>query len=195
MTHFQRQSIREIKGARGKLKRAFLQFTPAKWHTIQWPARSYTQAVSIFLLIFLFQLSELNTVLLQAVFGVPSRHHLTFLRLTLLCLIAAPSVRQYYTYVLDNRTSKRLGTQSWLCIAILATELLICIKFGIYFLSRMTVVLVLFWVIAMVVFTIACVGLIMAYTPSCSPGQSKPKRKRKRRKRRVYAVEDHNKSD
>ncbi len=200
VTHFQRQSMKEIKGTRGKLKRAFLQLAPARFHAIRWPAGNYRQAISIFLLILLFQLFEMNTALLQDIFDLPPRHFLTFLRLLLLGLVAAPSVHQYYTYVLDTKLSKRLGTQSWLCIAILATETLICMKFGLRLFPRLTVALMFIWCVGVALVTLACVGLITTYTPwgrGHPADQDRPlgPKRKKRRKRRVYAAEECDKSN
>lgn len=196
MTHFQRQSMKEIKGTRGKLKRAFLQLAPAKFHTIQWLANDYRQAASIFVLIVLFQLFELNTVFLREVLTLPPHHYLSHMRLLLLCLVAPPSIRQYYTYVLDNKLAQRLGTQAWLCIAILAAELLICTKFGLRNFPKWTTVLVLGWSAIALVFSLACVGLITTHAPKPPPSEEPSKQKRKkRRKRRVYTIEEPSKSD
>ncbi len=201
VTHFPRQSMKEIAGTRGKLKRAFLQFAPTKFHTIRWPAGDYRQAISIFFLLLLFHVFEVNTVFLQDIFKLPPRHFLVLLRLVLLCLVAPPSVRQYYTYVLDNRLSKRLGTQSWLCIAILATELLICIKFGHRVYPKWLVFLVLLWCVVVLVFSLVSVGLITTDTPwraaadELGPDGTSRQKRKKRRKRRVYTVEEANKSD
>ena len=115
---FHWESIKHIKGTRGKLKRAVLQFTPEEWSTTLWMDHGspYMRTLAIFVLILLFQISELNTFLLKHILYVPTSNYLVSLRLALMCLIhvAAPSLRQYYVYVTD-KTCTRLGTQAWMC--------------------------------------------------------------------------------
>lgn len=78
---------------------------------------------------FSLQIVELNTFFLKHIFRIPNPHPLNLCRLILISVISAPTIRQYYIFVTDNR-SKRLGTQCWVFIAITTVELLICIKFG-----------------------------------------------------------------
>jgi len=128
---FHWESIKDIKGTRGKLKRAILQFTPHEWSRIRWldPSSAYMRILAIFMLILFFQITELNTFLLKHVFRIPTHHYLNSARLLLIMLIGAPSVRQYYMYVTDS-TCKRLGTQAWVYFGIMITELLVSVRFG-----------------------------------------------------------------
>lgn len=158
---FHWESIKNIKGTKGKLKRAILQFTPQDWAQIRWldPTSTYMRILAMFVLVLLFQITELNTFLLKHVFRVPTSHYLNTTRLLLVMLIAAPSVRQYYVYVTDN-TCKRLGTQAWVYFAVMITELLISVRFGADFLPRPALLFVLCWLGLTAVFSALMVLLI-----------------------------------
>ena len=159
---FHWESIKDIKGTRGKIKRAVLQFAPEKWSETRWMAHSspYMRTLAIFVLILLFQISELNTFLLKHILYVPTSHWLVSLRLALMCLIAAPSLRQYYVYVTD-RTCTRLGTQAWVYFAIMVTELLFSVKFGMRILPRPAVVYVICWLILILIVSICAVMMLI----------------------------------
>ena len=162
--HFQWESIKHIKGAKGKLKRAVLQFTPQTWSKTRWmePGSPYVRIVAIFMLILLFQVGELNTFLLKHILYVPTSHYLVSLRLALMCLIAAPSLRQYFVYVTD-RTCTRLGTQAWMCFAIMVAELLFSIKFGMRILPKPAVLYVACW-LALIMLISMCVVVMLIRT-------------------------------
>lgn len=164
MKHFQWESIKHIKGTRGKLKRAMLQFTPQAWSKTRWmdPSSPYVRTLAIFILILLFQVSELNTFLLKHILYVPTSHYLVSLRLALMCLIAAPSLRQYFVYVTD-RTCTRLGTQAWMCFAIMVSELLFSIKFGMRILPKPAFLYLFCW-LAMIMLVSICVVMILIWT-------------------------------
>lgn len=161
---FHWESIKDIKGARGKLKRAVLQFTPQEWSKTHWMSYSspYMRTLAIFVLILLFQISELNTFLLKHILYVPTSHYLVSLRLALMCLIAAPSLRQYYVYVTD-RTCMRLGTQAWVYFAIMVTELLFSVKFGMRILPRPAFLYVIGWLV-LILLVSACAVLMLIRT-------------------------------
>ena len=158
---FHWESIKDIKGTKGKLKRAVLQFTPQDWSKIRWldPTSTYMRILAIFFLILVFQVTELNTFLLKHIFFVPTSHYLILVRLLLITLIAFPSVRQYYVYVTD-RTCKRVGTQAWVYCGIMVTELLISIKFGAPMLSSPALVFILGWLGVNAIFSIFMVLMI-----------------------------------
>ena len=161
---FHWESIKDIKGARGKLKRAVLQFTPQEWSKTHWMDHSspYMRTLAIFVLILLFQISELNTFLLKHILYVPTSHYLVSLRLALMCLIAAPSLRQYYVYVTD-RTCTRLGTQAWVYFAIMVAELLFSVKFGMRILPRPALLYVIGWLI-LTLFVSVCAVMMLIRT-------------------------------
>lgn len=152
------QSIKNIKGTKGKLKRAVLQFTPQDWSKIRWldPSSTQMRTLAIFVLVLLFQITELNTFLLKHVFLIPTNHSLTYGRLVVILLIAAPSVRQYYVYATD-KTCKRLGTQAWVYAAIMITELLISIRF---LMPRPALLTLISWLVVVALLSILLVFLI-----------------------------------
>ncbi|KAK4467883.1 hypothetical protein MN116_008495 [Schistosoma mekongi] len=131
MRDYKWDSIRNIPSARGKLKRAFLQFTPRSWIQTRWlhPDSSILRSVLLSQLILVWQLAELNSFFLKHIFIVKPSHILTSLRLLLITFISAPAIRQYYLYVIDPHI-KRVGSQLWLFIAIVLTESLVCLKLG-----------------------------------------------------------------
>ena len=155
------ESIKNIKGTKGKLKRAILQFTPQTWSSNRWldPNSTYMRILAIFMLILIFQITELNTFLLKHIFDFPTDHYFTSGRLLLIMLIGAPSVRQYYVYVTDN-TCQRLGTQAWVYLGVMVTELLISIRFGASILPRPALMFMLGWLGLTGLFSIIMVLLI-----------------------------------
>lgn len=162
---FHWESIKHIKGTRNKLKRAVLQFTPQEWGKIRWldPSCTYMRTLAIFLLLLLFQVSELNTFLLKHVLYVPTDHYLVTLRLAVIGLTASPSLRQYYVYITD-KSCKRLGTQAWMFLSIMVTEFLISIKFGMRMLPRPTVMYIIAWLGLTALFSVVIVLLITKTT-------------------------------
>ena len=159
---FHWESIKEIKGAKGKLKRAVLQFTPQSWSKIRWldPRCTYMRTLAIFALVLMCLISELNTFLLKHILHIPTNHYLVSLRLALICLTASPSIRQYYVYITD-KTCKRLGTQAWVYFAIMVSELLISIKFGMKMLPRPALLSIVAW---LSVIALASVGIVVLLT-------------------------------
>ncbi len=155
------ESIKDIQGTKGKLKRAVLQFTPQEWSQIRWmdPSSTYMRILALFVLIFFFQITELNTFLLKKIFLVPTDHFLILARLLLVMLIASPAVRQYYLYVTD-KTCKRLGTQAWVYCSLMITELLVSIKFGSNILPRPAILFLFGWLSVTALFSVFMVLLI-----------------------------------
>lgn len=124
------QSVLDISSPIGKLKRVLLQFTPSSWTKVNWdPTASFKRFVSIYLLVIVILIMELNTFFLKHIFFVPTNNILVLTRLGFWILVGAPALRQFYIYVTDS-TCKRLGTQCWVATAIILTELIICIKHG-----------------------------------------------------------------
>lgn len=162
---FHWESIKHIKGTKNKLKRAVLQFTPQEWGKIRWldPSCTYMRTLAIFLLLLLFQISELNTFLLKHVLHVPTDHYLVTLRLAVIGLTGSPSLRQYYVYITD-KSCKRLGTQAWLFLSIMVTELLLSIKFGMRMLPRPTVLYIVAWLGLTALVSVVIVFLITKTT-------------------------------
>ena len=159
---FHWQSIKDIKGTKGKLKRAVLQFTPEDWSKVRWldPSSPRMRVLAIFALVLSFQVMELNTFLLKHIFLIPTNHLLTLGRLILITVVAAPTVRQYYLYVTD-KTCKRIGTQAWVYAAIVITELLISIRFGAPKVPRPALLKVASWLVIMAFLSLFAVLLII----------------------------------
>ncbi|KAL8619278.1 hypothetical protein ACOMHN_056922 [Nucella lapillus] len=118
------------------------------WISVQWwhPHSTFSRVLACWVMIVFWQLSELNTFFLKHIFYVPPSHVLNLLRLLLICVISAPTIRQYYVYVTDPRC-KRLGTQCWVFVAITLIETIISIKFGTQMFKETVITNVLIWLI------------------------------------------------
>ena len=162
---FHWQSIKDIKGTKGKLKRAVLQFTPEDWSKVRWldPTSPKMRIMAIFALVLLFQVVELNTFLLKHIFLIPTHHFLTGSRLVLITTVAAPTMRQYYLFVTD-RTCRRIGTQAWVYVALAVTEMLISIRFGAPKLPCPALLMVVTWLVIVALLSLLVV-LLMIKTP------------------------------
>ena len=159
--NFYWQSIRDIKGTEGKLKRNIIPFSLQDWSKDWWLDHSSTQMriLAIFVLILLFLITELNGFLLKQIFFIPTDHFLTIGRLFFVFLIAVPAVHQYYLYTTD-KTYKRLGTQCWIYVAIIIMELLISIRFGAPILPSPALSAVVAWVVVVALLSFVTVFLI-----------------------------------
>lgn len=144
--------FRNIQSTSQKIRRAILQFTPESWTPIHWldPNCTYGRYLAVTQLIIGWQLTELNTFFLKHIFEAPPAHPLNTGRIALLGVIVAPSVRQYYTYVSDTRC-KRVGTQCWVFVAIMLTESLICIKFGLALFAQAQIWNIIYWLLIQVI--------------------------------------------
>ena len=140
------ESIKDIRGTRGKIGRAVLQFTPENWTHERWmdPSNGFMRLIAVFILIFSIQMIDLNAFLLKRVLGLPVGHPLNIIRLAVIGTIGAPSMRQYYSFVTD-RTCKRLGTQAWVFYAIMIVELLVSIKYGTHVMPKPAIPVIMCW--------------------------------------------------
>lgn len=95
MREYQWAGIRDIPTASGKLKRAFLQFTPESWTCVRWmdPKCTYMRFLAVCQLVIFWQVTELNTFFLKHIFEMPPSHPIVIVRLILVGLFTAPSVR------------------------------------------------------------------------------------------------------
>ncbi|XP_050407373.1 phosphatidylserine synthase 1 [Patella vulgata] len=158
MRNYHWESIKDIHSATGKLRRAVLQFTPVSWTHVRWldPNSTKMRIIAVWMLIVFFQLVELNTFFLKHVFMVPPPHMLNAIRLVLICLISAPSIRQYYVYVTDTQC-KRVGTQCWIFCAITLTETCVCIKFGLELFKQTEYTYVIYWIVTQMIGSFICI--------------------------------------
>ncbi|XP_066138807.1 phosphatidylserine synthase [Euwallacea fornicatus] len=158
MREYKWESIKHIHSTTGKIKRAFLQFTPESWTSVRWldPKCSYMRIFAFCELVLFWQVSELNTFFLKHVFDMPTSHYLVSARLILIGVIVAPSVRQFYSYVTDT-TCKRVGTQCWVYGCIMVTESLICVKHGRELFKQTHPINIIIWLVVQFVVSVICV--------------------------------------
>lgn len=158
------ESIKDIQSTTGKLRRAILQFTPESWTRVHWTDSNstYKRFFAIYIMGVVWQIVELNTFFLKHIFRVPNPHPLNLYRLILISIISAPTIRQYYIYITDNR-SKRLGTQCWVFIALTLVESLICIKFGAELFAKTELRNVALWLLFQLAFSflLVCSMILM----------------------------------
>lgn len=158
MRSYKWESIKDIQTTTGKIRRAALQFTPASWTHVRWmdPNCTYMRFLAVTELVIFWQVTELNTFFLKHIFEVPPDHPLSVARLMLIGIIVAPTLRQYYSYVTDTRC-RRVGTQCWVFGAIMLTEAIICVKFGLELFAQTQIKNILVWVVVQFVLSVLCV--------------------------------------
>lgn len=161
MREYKWESIKNIHTASGKFKRAVLQFTPESWTHVRWldPNSSYMRVIAIIQFMVIWQMVELNTFFIKHIFPMPAEHPICVIRILLSGLISAPTIRQYYTYVTDP-CCKRIGTQLWVFIMILFSELILVIKFGMELFSHTQISKMLLWLCLNVV--VSFVGVFVS---------------------------------
>lgn len=155
MREYKWASIRDISSTTGKIKRAVLQFTPESWTHVRWldPKSTYMRFAAVCQLVIFWQVTELNTFFLKHIFEMPPDHPIVIVRLILVGLFVAPSVRQYYIYVTDTRC-KRVGTQCWVYGAIMVSEAILCIKNGKELFERTQATNIILWLIIQIIVSV-----------------------------------------
>lgn len=145
----------DISSTSGKIKRAVLQFTPGSWSSVRWldPQSTYMRFWGVCQLVIFWQVTELNTFFLKHIFEMPPSHPLVAIRLVLVGLFVAPSVRQYYMYITDSRC-KRVGTQCWVYGAIMVSEAILCIKNGKGLFERTQAINIIGWLLIQMLLSI-----------------------------------------
>lgn len=114
----------------GKIKRCAAQFTPYKWNSYDWKATtSLKRWITVWGVLGIFLMAELNYFYLKIIVWLPPPHYLLLVRVMLFVVIGAVSFDELYQYLTD-KNCKRLGQQAWITIVLIATEFLICLKFG-----------------------------------------------------------------
>jgi phosphatidylserine synthase 1 len=161
MREYKWESIKNIHGASGKFKRALLQFTPESWSHVRWldPQSSYMRLIGVTKLMILWQTVELNTFFIKHIFPMPAEHPICVFRILLIGLVAAPSTRQYYTYITDPQC-KRVGTQCWVFIMITFSELILVGKFGLELFSHTQISKIGLWLSLNVI--VSCLGVFIS---------------------------------
>lgn len=165
MRSYKWESIKDIQTTTGKIRRAALQFTPASWTHVRWmdPNCTYMRFLAVTELVIFWQVTELNTFFLKHIFEVPPDHPISVARLMLIGIIVAPTLRQYYSYVTDTRC-KRVGTQCWVFGAIMLTEAMICMKFGLELFAQTQIKNILLWLLVQFVLSVLCVYGCVLYS-------------------------------
>ncbi|XP_067001534.2 phosphatidylserine synthase isoform X1 [Anabrus simplex] len=158
MREYKWVSIRDIHSTSGKIKRAVLQFTPGSWTHVRWldPTCTYMRFFALCQMVIFWQVSELNTFFLKHIFEMPPSHPIVVVRLILIGVFVAPSVRQYYSYVTDTQC-KRVGTQCWVYGAIMVTEAILCIKNGKELFEQTQAINIILWLLLQLLLSILCV--------------------------------------
>lgn len=164
MRNYHWESIKDIHSTTGKIRRAVLQFTPETFTHVRWldPHCTYMRFVAVTMLIFVWQLAELNTFFLKHILEIPPPHSLNWIRLLLISVVSAPTIRQFYVFVTDARC-KRVGTQCWVFCAITFTEAIICLKFGRELFQQTEILYVISWGVIQMLSSVLCVYLCAVY--------------------------------
>jgi phosphatidylserine synthase 2 len=105
-------------------------FRPYSWIEFTWnPLSSLERWVAVLGIVFMFLLTELNTFYLKFVLWWTPEHWINGLRLFFMLLWGSVCLRETFQ-LLDDPNCNKLGRQSWVLAAIIATEFLVCLKFG-----------------------------------------------------------------
>ncbi|KAH9279689.1 Phosphatidylserine synthase 1 [Echinococcus granulosus] len=161
---YQWESIRDIPSKRGKLKRAVLQFTPVSWTPTHWLDRnsSFKRVIQLSVLIFFWQMAELNIFWLKHVFIVRPSHFLTQLRIIITTLSSAPAIRQFYHYVTDDQVT-RVGSQMWIFTATMIIETLVAYKLGSEVFEKAILRYIIYWLVWLVVSSFLTVWVCLLF--------------------------------
>ncbi|EDV19234.1 uncharacterized protein TRIADDRAFT_33936 [Trichoplax adhaerens] len=154
MASYHWESVKDIHTTSGKIRRVIMQFGPESFQPVRWfePTSTVMRIMYVWQLLFVWQISELNTFLLKHILMVPIYNMLNTYRLLLIGAIVSPSIKQYYVYTTDAR-SRSLGTQCWIFLAITLIEFLICLKFAPELFAKADVIKIGLWVIFQVALT------------------------------------------
>lgn len=169
MRTYKWECIKDIDSISGKLRRAVLQFTPASVNKMSWldPSSGYVRILAVTELVIFWQITELNTFFLKHIFEIPPEHPLSLARLALVSIIVAPTVRQFYSYVTNTRV-KRVGTQCWVFGAIMMTEALVCIKFGLKLFEATKIFNIVCWLAIQLALSCVCVYFCIKWQIHCN---------------------------
>merc|ERR1719402_656128 len=114
-------------------------------------------AVTLFMMI--WQVVELNTFFIKHIWPMPAEHPICVARILFTGLMAAPSTRQFYTYITDPQC-KRVGTQCWVFIMITLSELILVGKFGLELFSHTQISKIGLWLSLNVI--VSCLGVFIS---------------------------------
>jgi hypothetical protein len=131
MMDYHWKGVHEYPTYSAKARRVLMQFAaPESWVKVRWPkADSLKRFFGIHALIVAISLEELNAFFLKQLLWLPPSNYLNLVRLLFWFLFSLPCLRQFYLYMADP-TVQSIGRQAFLCVVIIATEVLIIIKMG-----------------------------------------------------------------
>ncbi|KAK3703282.1 hypothetical protein QZH41_019309 [Actinostola sp. cb2023] len=127
---FHWRGLYNIPTYKGKLKRVAEQFTPYSWTPYDWGAtHSLKGWLAVCGIATVFLTAELTMFYMKFILWLKPPHALNFIRVILLMFCGCLAFNETYEYMHD-KNCKRFGQQAWVIAAIIATEVLICLKFG-----------------------------------------------------------------
>jgi len=117
-------------GARGKLRRALMVFTPASLDKYTWrPTESPSRFMKCAFLVACGLAFDLNSFFLKHVLWMPATHVATNLRLVLWFAMSNMAIREYYVFIESpDMGAAKLGSNAWLALAVLVVEVLVVVK-------------------------------------------------------------------
>ncbi|KAF8739513.1 hypothetical protein AX14_009294 [Amanita brunnescens Koide BX004] len=128
---FEWRGFRQTRGIGPKAKRVLSQFSPHDFTAFKWgTATSFTNYISVVLLLAMFLAAELNPFYLKSLLWLEPDHPIVISRLAGIFLCALPAVRELYQYIHDPRRAVRMGQHVWLLTATIVTELLVITKWS-----------------------------------------------------------------
>ena len=122
LREFNFSGVAQLRQPPGTVVRVLGQFTPKTWTRYHWGMFTHWKRfLYVLVVVFFFQLLDLNSFFLKALLWLRPSHFLNAARLLVLVPLAALSLRQAYQYIIDRRT-KDIGGATWLLGAILLLE-------------------------------------------------------------------------
>ena len=142
-------------------------FSPYGWIQFTWnPLSSLERWLAVVAIITVFLLAELNTFYLKFVLWIEPEHWLNFVRLGFFLFWGAVGLRETFQ-LLDDPDCDRLGRQTWVVLAIVATELLLCIKFGWATITKpLPGAIILWWLLGLIILMTYTIVKFVIFKPT-----------------------------
>lgn len=105
---------------------------PFVWTQYEWQLEaSLTRYANVCVVVVTILAASTSIFFLNQLFGIPPSNNFHPARLVILVFGAfLPSASEHYAYTISTNPNKRVGTGTWVAVAIIAMEWLIIIKFG-----------------------------------------------------------------
>jgi len=114
-----------------RFRRLLKQFSPYTWTKYEWEVfKNLKRFLYVLFSIVVMEIMEMNGFFLKYVLWIPPPNPLNSYRLLILWLLSMPALREWYEYVTTEGSTRRLGKDMWLLLAIMGAELAVCLKFG-----------------------------------------------------------------